>query len=69
MRLWERITFRTEREVYYYDTDDKFEFEDFAIRLYQMIREESEKRNKHGVMLLCIGTDRSTVDSLGPLIG
>lgn len=69
MRLWERITFRTEREVYYYDTDEKFEFEDFAIRLYQMIREESEKRNKHGVILLCIGTDRSTGDSLGPLIG
>ena len=34
-----------------------------------MIREELEKSRKDKVLLLCIGTDRSTGDSLGPLIG
>lgn len=69
MRLWERIAIRTSREVFYYDTKQAFEAEDFASRLYDMICMEQEKGKNAGVLFLCIGTDRSTGDSLGPLIG
>ena len=34
-----------------------------------MIRMEQENGKEAGVLFLCIGTDRSTGDSLGPLIG
>ena len=46
-----------------------FETAQLAARLYMMIREELDKSGKDKVLLLCIGTDRSTGDSLGPLIG
>ena len=58
-----------QRELYYYDTNRNFETAELAARLYMMIREELEKSRKDKVLLLCIGTDRSTGDSLGPLIG
>lgn len=69
MKLWERIAIRGTREVFYYDTRQGFEEEDFASRLYSMICLEQAKGKKNGVLFLCIGTDRSTGDSLGPLIG
>lgn len=69
MKLWERIAIRGTREVFYYDTRQSFEEEDFASRLYSMICLEQAKGKKNGVLFLCIGTDRSTGDSLGPLIG
>ena len=34
-----------------------------------MIGEIMRRENRRGVLLFCIGTDRSTGDSLGPLIG
>jgi len=37
--------------------------------LRDMIGEIMQEEEKDGVVLLCIGTDRSTGDSLGPLIG
>lgn len=58
-----------QRELYYYDTNRNFETAELAARLYMMIQEELEKSRKEKVLLLCIGTDRSTGDSLGPLIG
>lgn len=69
MRLWERIAIRGNRDVFYYDTRQTFEAEDFASRLYDMICTEQENGKAAGVLFLCIGTDRSTGDSLGPLIG
>ena len=69
MRLWERIAIRGNRDVFYYDTRQTFEAEDFASRLYDMICAEQENGKAAGVLFLCIGTDRSTGDSLGPLIG
>lgn len=38
---------------------------------YKRISEEINKRirNKNNIVILCIGTDRSTGDSLGPLVG
>ncbi|WP_394524170.1 spore protease YyaC [Lacrimispora sp. JR3] len=69
MKLWERIAIRGNRDVFYYDTKHTFEAEDFASRLYDMISTELENKKAAGVLFLCIGTDRSTGDSLGPLIG
>lgn len=69
MKLFEHIAIRAEREVYYYDTRKKFESEEIAEQLWRMIREEQIREKKEGVVILCIGTDRSTGDSLGPLIG
>lgn len=57
------------REIYYYDSGRGFETEAFARTLHQMIGEIMAETGKKGVLVLCIGTDRSTGDSLGPLIG
>ena len=58
-----------QRELYYYDTNQEFQSAELAARMYMMIREELDRSGKDQVLLLCIGTDRSTGDSLGPLIG
>ena len=67
--MWKRKAPFQGRELYYYDTNKVFEAEKLAARLYRMLREELEKSGKRRVLFLCIGTDRSTGDSLGPLIG
>ena len=69
MSVWKRMAPLRQRELYYYDTNQEFESADLAARLYMMIREELDRSGKDQVLLLCIGTDRSTGDSLGPLIG
>lgn len=69
MKIWERMTVQSNREIYYYQADRNFIPEEFAEKLHEMIREEKLRKNKSGVVFLCIGTDRSTGDSLGPLIG
>lgn len=57
------------RDIYYYDTVSEFETEKFAGRLLLLIMEEMRAKHKSEIVFLCIGTDRSTGDSLGPLIG
>lgn len=57
------------REIYYYDTRRGFETEKFAGRLLMLLLEEMRSKGKSEILFLCIGTDRSTGDSLGPLIG
>lgn len=57
------------QEIYYYDTAAKFAAEKFAARFFSMVAEEMKKQKKTEILFLCIGTDRSTGDSLGPLIG
>lgn len=57
------------REIYYYDTVADFEMEKFAGRLLLLMMEELKEKRKTEIVFLCIGTDRSTGDSLGPLIG
>lgn len=69
MKLWEWKAIRNDQEIYYYNSFRNFIPEEFAGRLSGMIREEKERKNKRGIVFLCIGTDRSTGDSLGPLIG
>lgn len=62
MKIWNR-------EIYYYDTTSGFEAEKFAGRFLNILLEEMKQQKKSEVLFLCIGTDRSTGDSLGPLIG
>lgn len=57
------------REIFYFDSGDTFETETCARTLYRMINDTIREEGKRGVVFLCIGTDRSTGDSLGPLIG
>lgn len=65
---WHR-KWRTDRKIYYFDSGRDFETEEFARMLHGMIDEIIQEQGKRGVLVLCIGTDRSTGDSLGPLIG
>ncbi len=60
---------RGNREIYYFDSGTGFEAEACAGTLYELIRGIAREEGKEGVVFLCIGTDRSTGDSLGPLIG
>ena len=57
------------REIYYYETGEGFEVERLAGRFLVLLLEELRRTGKSEVIFLCIGTDRSTGDSLGPLIG
>lgn len=57
------------QEIYYYDTAAGFDTERFAGRLLLLMLEEMRVKKKTEIVFLCIGTDRSTGDSLGPLIG
>ena len=56
-------------EIYYYDTEKTFETERVAGCFLKLLLEEMKHQRKNKVLFLCIGTDRSTGDSLGPLIG
>ncbi|NBJ81643.1 spore protease YyaC [bacterium 1XD42-94] len=60
---------RRGREIYYYNTVTGFETERFAGRFLLLLMEEMREKRKSEIVFLCIGTDRSTGDSLGPLIG
>ncbi len=68
MSLLEYFGIRSRPEIYYYNTKTGFHPEVLADKLESLIQEELDK-GKKGVVFLCIGTDRSTGDSLGPLIG
>lgn len=57
------------REIFYFHSGDSFEAEVCARTLDRMIKDTIREQGKNGVVFLCIGTDRSTGDSLGPLIG
>ena len=69
MKLWKAANIRRREDISYYDTSGRFEAERFASHLNRLIMEELRTQGKGGVIFLCIGTDRSTGDSLGPLVG
>lgn len=52
----------------YIDTAGQYAFASFSDALYETIT-VSRKRDYENIVFVCIGTDRSTGDSLGPLIG
>ena len=68
MRLLEQMRIRPRPEIYYFNTRREFRPQILAAKLEELIRQEF-LRGKEGIIFLCIGTDRSTGDSLGPLIG
>lgn len=57
------------REIYYFDSSREEDTGRCAHMLRDLICEIQREQGKDGVLFLCIGTDRSTGDSLGPLIG
>ena len=65
---WRRAH-RVERDIYYFDSERESDAEACGRMLHRMIGEVMAEEGRDGVVLLCIGTDRSTGDSLGPLIG
>lgn len=69
MKLWKTFGIQKREDISYYDTSGSFEAELFAHHLNRLIMAEMAAQNKAGVVFLCIGTDRSTGDSLGPLVG
>ena len=56
-----------EQDIYYFDSGEQEDTALCAGMLRQMIAEIMRRENRKGVLLFCIGTDRSTGDSLGPL--
>lgn len=65
---WKKLR-RKNRDIYYFDSGQAGDTEICAHTLQEMIGEVQREQGKQGVLFLCIGTDRSTGDSLGPLIG
>lgn len=61
--------FVLERKVFYHKAGDSFVVEEFAGQLQEFIQETLLIKGKEKVLFLCIGSDRSTGDSLGPLVG
>lgn len=68
-KIWKTFGIQRREDISYYNTVGEFDAQRFAEHLNRLILEEMEKKGKNGVMFLCIGTDRSTGDSLGPLVG
>lgn len=69
MKTGWRKTRRSEKDIYYFDSEKAEDTERCARLLHAMIGEIMADEKRDGVVFLCIGTDRSTGDSLGPLIG
>lgn len=69
MKILEWMAVQNSKEIYYYNANRNFVPEEFAKRLHYLLQEEMRRKNKSSIVFLCIGTDRSTGDSLGPLIG
>ncbi|KIR02381.1 Spore protease GPR related protein [Lachnospiraceae bacterium TWA4] len=57
------------REVRYYPSGVEFSPEHFGKNLWELINEEKKKSSKEKILFVCIGSDRSTGDSLGPFVG
>lgn len=57
----------SEKKLYYFNSGKNHSAFDLSKRLTELIRQNYN--NKKQLILLCIGTDRATGDSLGPLIG
>lgn len=58
-----------EQTTYYHWSGSRFCPERFGSQLTGLIETVKQKTGKEGVLYLCIGSDRSTGDSLGPLVG
>lgn len=55
--------------AYYHRAGEGFSPREFGGQLNRFVERVKEEQEKQGVLFLCIGSDRSTGDSLGPLVG
>ncbi|HOP93068.1 spore protease YyaC [Acetivibrio thermocellus] len=51
------------------DANSKWALQKFADALYMLISNSFKNNDYKSIVFVCIGTDRSTGDSLGPLVG
>ncbi len=58
-----------DRFAYYHQAGNGFSPQEFGEQLTSFVERVKEEHRKQGVLFLCIGSDRSTGDSLGPLVG
>lgn len=61
------IIMLTKQEVTYINTNSKIAISEFSTAFYKTLKNIYNKEKK--IVMLCIGTDRVTGDSLGPIIG
>lgn len=59
----------SERLAYYHQAGERFSPQAFGSQLAFFVEKVREEQEKKRVLFLCIGSDRSTGDSLGPLVG
>ncbi len=57
----------TKQKVYYFNSSDRYSVFDFSRILHDLILKNKEENQQ--LVFLCIGTDRATGDSLGPIVG
>ena len=69
MSIKELLFTKKERQVSYYDSSNQRAALQFAGEFDRLVEEICLEKKKNGLLFLCIGSDRSTGDSLGPLIG
>ncbi len=55
------------KKTIYFDSSDQFAYEALGRELYNLL--ENSRERSQPIIILCIGTDRVTGDSLGPLVG
>lgn len=60
-------TLEPAKQIYYYNTNEKYSALAFSKQLAGLI--EKKMHEKKQLIFLCIGSDRATGDSLGPIIG
>lgn len=62
-------TMKNHSKIYYYNPEEKYSSFDFCKTLSSLIQLQKKYHQKKEIVLLCIGSDRATGDSLGPIIG
>lgn len=68
--MWsETKSLAPERQAYYHQAGEQFSAQVFGGQLAAFVEKVRREQEKKDVLFLCIGSDRSTGDSLGPLVG
>ncbi|MCI8400853.1 MAG: spore protease YyaC [Lachnospiraceae bacterium] len=68
--MWSEIKqLAARRPAYYHQAGEQFSPQIFGRQLAAFVDRVRAEKEKKGVLFLCIGSDRSTGDSLGPLVG
>lgn len=61
------LKINSKKESYYIDSNSDFAVLEFTNSLYTILNQKENQKKE--IILLCIGTDKATGDSLGPLVG